>query len=125
MNHSFFLDPYSSHIWNYWKAFNDYQLEHAGDPYIGARLGNLLMDQGFEQIETKIHNWHLDNRNPGLRKLHVDFWTDLLLSGSKTLIDAKYIDEDSVAMAAKDLKSIARDPNAIFYYSFMQAKARV
>ena len=53
------------------------------------------------------------------RKLHIDFWTELLLSASQQLIEAKYIGTETVELATKELKTIARDPNAIFYYSFM------
>ena len=89
MNSSFFLDPYSPNVWKYWMAFNDYQYENAGDPFIGAKLGNLLMSQGFKDIETQVKTWHLDNRYPEKRKETIEFWTDLLLSGAQQLIQEK------------------------------------
>src|SRR5690606_36823036 len=65
MNHTFFLDPYSPNVWKYWMAFNDFQYEKAGgDPFVGAKLGNLLVAQGFRNIETKVKTWHFDNRKP-------------------------------------------------------------
>ena len=46
MNSSFFLDPYSPNVWRYWMAFNDFQYDHGGDPFVGAKLGNLLLAGG-------------------------------------------------------------------------------
>src|SRR5687768_2762697 len=42
LNATFFIDPYSPNTLRYWMAFNDHQLELGGDPFIGAKLGNLL-----------------------------------------------------------------------------------
>jgi ubiquinone/menaquinone biosynthesis C-methylase UbiE len=125
MNSSFFLDPYSPHCWKYWMAFNDYQYENAGDPFIGAKLGNLLTSVGFRNIETNIKTWHLDNRYPEKRKEIIDYWTELLLSGADTLVNAKMVTEEIVRETEKELKLVSNDPNAVFLYSFMQARAQV
>jgi ubiquinone/menaquinone biosynthesis C-methylase UbiE len=125
MNHSFFLDPYSPNVWKYWMAFNDYQYENAGDPFVGAKLGNLLISLGFRDIHTSIKTWHFDNRQPVERKETIEFWTDLLMSGSDQLIKEKIVDEELVKNAKKELKQVANDPNAVFYYSLMQAQATV
>lgn len=125
MNSSFFLDPYSPNVWKYWMAFNDFQIDTGGDPFIGAKLGNLLAGQGFRDIRTRVKTWHLDNRNPGLRKEIIDFWTDLLLSAAGQLIAQNYVDEQLVTKMKAELKRVANDPNAVFYYSFIQAFARV
>ncbi|WP_349259370.1 methyltransferase domain-containing protein [Oligoflexus sp.] len=123
MNHSFFLEPYSPNVWKYWMAMNDFQHEQTGDPFIGAKLGNLLLAQGFTDIDTKVHTWHFDNRNPDKRKLYIEFWTTLLLSAKDQLLNAKVIDEETLQQAQKELRQVAKDPNAVFYFSFMQAQA--
>ena len=82
MNSSFFLDPYSPNVWKYWMAFNEYQLEQKGDPFVGAKLGNFLMQLGYKDIKTEIKTWFFDNRYPQLRKDHIDYWEKLLLSAS-------------------------------------------
>ncbi len=125
MNHSFFLDPYSPNMWKYWMAFNDYQYDQAGDPFIGAKLGNLLHSLGFKDVETNLINWHYDNRNPVQRHQAIIFWRDLLLSASDSLIEAKYTDEETVENVKKELDRVSKDPDAVFYYSFMQASATV
>ncbi len=123
MNSSFFLEPYSPNIWRYWMAFNDFQYEHAGDPFVGAKLGNFLLELGFKDIHTKVKTWHYDNRNPDQRKETIEFWTNLLMSAKEQLIHEKVITQELADNAQKELKRVASDPNAVFFYSFMQAKA--
>ncbi len=123
MNHSFFLEPYSPNVWKYWMAMNDYQHERTGDPFVGAKLGNLLLAQGFQEIKTQVKTWHFDNRQPEQRKRYIEFWTQILLSAKDQLLSANYIDQETLENAQKELSQVARDPNAVFYFSFMQAEA--
>lgn len=124
LNSSFFLEPYSPNVLKYWMAFNDYQYDHKGDPFMGAKLGNLLMQIGFREIETEIKTWHFDNRKPQLRKEMIDFWSELLLSASEQLIEEKYVTCEVVEEMKKEMAAVAIDPNAVFFFSFVQAKAK-
>lgn len=124
LNSSFFLDPYSPNVWKYWMAFNDYQYDQKGDPFMGAKLGNLLMQNGYRNIETEVKTWFLDNRHPQKRKEIIEFWRELLMSASDQLLAAKYVDEKTVEGMKEEMRVVARDPNAVFYFSFIQAKAR-
>jgi ubiquinone/menaquinone biosynthesis C-methylase UbiE len=123
MNSSFFLDPYSPNLWKYWMSFNDYQYDQAGDPFVGAKLGNMLSAIGFVNVETTVKTWHLDNRYPDKRKEIIDYWKELLLSAADQLLKAEYTTEEIVTGARKELELVSKDPNAVFLYSFMQAKA--
>jgi ubiquinone/menaquinone biosynthesis C-methylase UbiE len=125
MNSSFFLEPYSPNVWKYWMAFNDHQYEIGGDPFIGAKLGNMLLSVGFKDIQTTLKVIHYDNRTPSCRKEMIDFWSDLLLSGAEELVQAGKVTEEHVEAVRAELKKVSRDPNAVFHYTFMQAKARV
>lgn len=125
MNHSFFLEPYSPNVWKYWMAFNDFQFENAGDPFIGAKLGNLLTQVGYRSVKTQMIDVHLDNRMPEKRKQFIEFWSDLLLSAKDQLLAAGSVDEETVQKATHELSLVRKDPNAVFMYSFMQAKATV
>lgn len=125
MNSSFFLEPYSPNVWQFWMAFNDYQLEIGGDPFIGMKLGNLLLSLGFRDIETDIVTWHYDNRWPAKRKEHIEEWTALLLSAADQLIEVKYVTKDIVEGAKKEFSAVSNDPNSVFHFSFMQAKAKI
>lgn len=125
MNATFFLDPYSPNTLRFWRAFNDTQLEMGGDPYVGAKLGNLLLGNGFTDIHTEVRTFHLDNRQPGERTEFLAYWTDLLLSGAPALAKAGRVPADVVAGMQVELQRVARDPDAVFFYSFVQARARV
>ena len=125
MNSSFFLEPYSPNVWKYWMAFNDHQYEIGGDPFIGAKLGNMLHSVGFKDIQTNLKVLHYDNRAPERRKEMIDFWSELLLSGAEELVEASKVDEELVDEVRKELKMVSRDPNAVFHYTAMQARARI
>lgn len=125
LNSSFFLDPYSPNTMAYWLAFNDHQLEIGGDPFIGAKLGNLLLAVGYRDITTKVRNIHLDNRAPGERAEFITFWHELLLSGAAGMQEAGVVSEETVEGMREELGRVAHDPNAVFFYSFVQARARV
>lgn len=124
-NATFFIDPYSPHTMAYWLAFNDHQLELGGDPFVGAKLGNLLLALGYQDITTKVRNIHLDNRAPGERAEFLAFWTELLLSGAPGLQAAGKVSDETVEGMKEELGRVAHDPNSVFFYSFIQARARV
>ena len=98
--------------------------ELGGDAVGGAKIGSLLQGVGFESIETEVRTVHLDNRQPAERAEFLQFWTDLLLSGCGGLIDAGKVTEETVKGMQAELKDVARDPDAVFFYSFVQARAR-
>ena len=124
MNATFFLDPYSPNTLRYWRAFNDTQMEMGGDPFVGAKLGNLLQQVGFHDVQTYVKTFHLDNRAPGERAEFLEYWTELLLSGSPALLAANKVSQEIVDGMTRELERVARDPNAVFFYSFIQAHAR-
>lgn len=124
MNSSFFLDPYSPNVWKYWMAFNEYQMGHSGDPFVGAKLGNYLSQLGYHDVHTEIKTWFLDNRYPQARKDCIDYWSELLLSASDQLVEAGFVTPDVVEGVRKEMSAVAGNPNAVFFYSFVQARAR-
>ncbi|MEZ6016965.1 MAG: methyltransferase domain-containing protein [Planctomycetota bacterium] len=124
-NASFFLSPYSPHTLSYWAAFNDLQWELGGDPFVGAKLGNLLLRVGYRDVQTIIKTIHLDSRRPGERAEFLEFWSNLLLSGCQSLLDAGRTTPEAVEGMKKELRAVGRDPDAVFFYSFIQARAVV
>ncbi len=125
MNASFLLDPYSPNVWKYWMAFNDFQHENGGDPFVGAKLGNLLLAGGYRDVTTEIKTFHFDNREPARRKTMIAFWEELLLSAADQLIAAGVVTEDVVDNMRREMRQVQNDPNAVFFYSFVQARAVV
>ncbi len=123
-NATFFLDPYSPDTLRYWTAFNEHQLAVGGDPFVGAKLGNLLQATGFREVQTKVKSYHLDNRDPLERAEFLAYWSDLLLSGAPAMLKAGNVDESVVEGMRKELERVASDPNSVFFYAFIQARAR-
>lgn len=124
LNATFFLDPYSPSVLEYWMKFNNLQYEMGGDPFVGAKLGNMLLSLGYKDIRTETKTFFLDNRTPGKREEMIAYWTDLLLSGMPNLRKAGYVTEELAARVKEEMHKVAKDPNAVFYYSFVQASAR-
>jgi ubiquinone/menaquinone biosynthesis C-methylase UbiE len=125
MNASFLLDPYSPNVWKYWMAFNDFQIEQGGDPFVGAKLGNLLLAGGFRDVRTDIKTFHLDNREPARRKTMIAFWEELLLSAADQLLAAGCVTREIVDGMRREMHDVQSDPDAVFFYSFVQARATV
>lgn len=125
MNASFLLDPYSPNVWRYWMAFNDFQIDSGGDPFVGAKLGNLLLAGGFHDVTTDIKTFHFDNRNPARRKQMIAFWEELLLSAAEQLLAAGKVSDEVVEGVRREMRMVQNDPNAVFFYSFVQARAVV
>lgn len=125
MNASFLLDPYSPNVWRYWMAFNDFQIESGGDPFVGAKLGNLLLAGGFRDVSTEIKTFHFDNREPARRKTMIAFWEELLLSAADQLVAAGKVTPEVVDGVRHEMRQVQNDPNAVFFYSFVQARATV
>ena len=123
-NGTFFLEPYSPNTLSYWMAFNDRQLELGGDPFVGAKLANLLLATGYRDITTKVRTFHLDNRHAAERAEFLAYWTELLLSGAQELLAAGAVSAEIVRGMEAELDEVAHDPNAVFFYSFLQARAR-
>jgi SAM-dependent methyltransferase len=125
MNASFLLDPYSPDTWRYWMAFNDFQIDSGGDPFVGAKLGNLLLAGGFRDVATEIKTFHFDNREPARRKQMIAVWEDLLLSAADQLVAAGKVEPATVEGMRREMQQVQNDPDAVFFYSFVQARATV
>ncbi|TXH64885.1 MAG: SAM-dependent methyltransferase [Lysobacteraceae bacterium] len=122
MNSSFLLDPYSPNVWRYWMAFNDFQIEQGGDPFIGAKLGNLLFDAGFRDVTTELKTFHYDKREPEKRANMLAYWEELLLSAADQLIAAGAVDTGTVEQMRLELRRVRDTAGAVFFYSFIQAR---
>ncbi len=125
LNATFFLEPYSPATQQYWFAFNDHQWNLGGDPFVGAKLGNLLLEAGFQQIETSVKSFHYDSRTPKLRAQMIDFWAVLLLSGTPALLEAGRTTEAEIARMREELDRVKHEKNGVFFYSSVQATAKV
>lgn len=123
LNSSLFLEPYSPHVMQYWSLYNNLQLEMGGDPFVGVKLGNMLHNLGYSNIQTEIKTFFFDNRTPDKRTEMIVYWTELLLSGLPNLLEAKHITEELAENVKREMRELAQNPHAVFFYSFIQARA--
>lgn len=122
-NASLFLEPYSPATIKYWFEFNDQQWTMSGDPFVGAKLGNLLQTAGFQNIQTEFLTFHFDSRRPKQRAEFIKYWTELLLSGAPALLRSKRVDKHLVDEMTKELAHVAKSPESVFFYTAVQARA--
>ena len=124
LNATFYVHPYSPATLKYWFQFNDHQWSMKGDPFVGGKLANYLLKAGFQEIETHVMTHHYDNRTPKKRGQFIEYWTDLLLSGAPALVAANRITLEEVEEMKAELNKLKNDPDTVFFYSWIQAKAR-
>jgi SAM-dependent methyltransferase len=124
LNATLFVHPGSPHTGTFWAALNEEQLAMGGDPFVGAKLGNLLMAVGFHDVVTEVKSFHLDNRDREERAAFLGYWSELLLSSAPALLAAKKVDERVVLGMREELARVAHDPEGAFFYAFIQARAR-
>jgi SAM-dependent methyltransferase len=124
LNATLFIDPYSPETLRYWTAFNEQQLESGGDPFVGAKLGNLLLAAGWRDVTTEAKTFHFDQRAPAERAEFLAYWTDLLLSAAPGLLEAGRVSQANVDAMGAELARIAGHPDSVLFYSFVQARAR-
>ncbi len=123
-NASLFMEPYSPATVKYWMEFNDHQWTMRGDPFVGAKLGNILLQAGFQNIETRLIQFHFDSRTPKQRAEFIRYWTELLLSGAPTLLRSKRVTKELVTQMTKELALVAKSPESVFFYTAVQARAQ-
>lgn len=125
MNATFFVHPYSPATLQYWFAFNDHQWNLGGDPFVGAKLGNYLFKAGFQNVVTEVQSHHFDSRMPKRRAQMFEYWKQLLMSGTPSLLEAGKVTQELVDQMGAELEKLKADPDSVFFYSAMQARGEV
>lgn len=121
-NASFYIHPYSPATLRFWFEFNDYQWSLRGDPFVGGKLANYLMEAGFQNVTTNVLTHQYDNRMPKKRAAFIDYWTKLLLSGAPDLIKAKKITPKLVSNMKQELDALKEQKDAVIFYSWILAR---
>ncbi|MDO8473386.1 MAG: methyltransferase domain-containing protein [Dehalococcoidia bacterium] len=117
MNTTFFLHPACPSTRAYWDALNRGQQAAGGDPFVGAKLGNLLKETGFAEVRTKPWFIHHDQRGRVALACKLDYWEPLLVSAAPQLLAAGLVDQALVDSMRRELRSLKTDPRAVFCYS--------
>ena len=123
LNATLFIHPPSPNLGTYWAAYNEHQTAIGGDPYVGGKLGNLLLAAGFRDVTTRVQSYFLDGRDPEARADVMAYFDDLLLSAAPGLIEAGRVTPAIVAAMRAELAGAAVAPDGVFFHSFVRASA--
>jgi ubiquinone/menaquinone biosynthesis C-methylase UbiE len=108
----------------YWQKCIDFQSIIDGDANVGHRLGNILHDAGFREIEVKPYPMFFDKRSPEKRQVLLNYWHGLLFSALENMVEADFCDLALWNAVEQEILSLMENDDAVFYYSFIQATAR-
>lgn len=122
-NATFYVHPYSPATLKFWFEFNDYQWSLKGDPFVGGKLANYLMQAGYQNVTTKVLTHQYDNRMPKKRAAFIDYWTELLLSAAPGLIKAGRVTQNIVDEMRAESEKLKNAPDSVIFYSWIQARA--
>lgn len=123
-NQTLFMEPYSPAYLKYWFEFNDYQDSINGHPFIGAKLGNLLMAAGFKDIQLEVKPFHFDARTPERKTAFTEYFFQILLSAEQNLLAEGRITKDLVKEMKKEVSRVMNTKDSVFFYSFIRATAK-
>lgn len=121
---SLHLFPHCPNVMKYWQKCIDFQATIDGDANIGHRLGNMLHDVGFSEIDVRPYPMFFDKRQPENRKKILTYWHGLMLSALENMLQANYCTLELWQKAEVELLTLLKNDDAVFYYSFVQATAR-
>ena len=122
-NASLQVAPSAPCTMRYWEALNKKQAE-TGDPYVGARLGNLLASAGFSDIALQYPVRHYDQRDRAALSSMVAYWTSLMLSAEDVLLAEGRVSKEDVAGLRRELAAVASSPEGLFFYTPVKAVAQ-
>ena len=123
LNSTYYVHPYSPAILQYWFEFNDQQWTLKGDPFVGAKLANCLIEAGFQNVSIEVRNHHYDNRFPKKRAQGIDDMSAFLLSAAPQLLASKRVTPKLVQQMGQEIEKLKKDPDSVLYWSWFQAKA--
>lgn len=122
-NATFYTYPVMPAIMEYWKLYNDFQISIGGDPQIGARLGDLLEEAGYHDIQLRSGGFHLDSRQAEEKQKVLTYWKNLMSSGAPLLIEEGVVTEKQVLAMRESMDHLRSLSESVFYYRFIQATA--
>lgn len=124
-NRLFYTGPVYEATGLYWSAYNRFQEELGGDPFVGARLGQYLSEAGFSQIRLRPYVEHWDSRAPRERGEKARYWTNLMLSGAPQLLESGKVTREDVLRMQQEMSRVESAPDGMLFLGWMKASAVV
>lgn len=122
-NAAFFVNPYSPNILRYWFEFNDFQWESGGNPFMGATLGNLLIETKYKNIDVDFRGMTYDSRDKAARKKFILYFEELMFSASEHLLKDKRITKASLKKVHAETRKLIANKNAVIQLGYMRVSA--
>lgn len=125
-NDALYAYPHSPAIMQYWRAFNECQRQIGGDPNIGIRLGNVMIQAGLEVEWLKDASYMLDQRmtDPDERATYFDHWYANFVSAKQRLLSQGAVDSALVREFDREFDCLRDSDESVFLYSNRQVCAR-
>lgn len=125
-NDALYVYPHSPAIMRYWRAFNECQRRIGGDPNIGIRLCNVVIQAGLDVEWLKDASYMLDRRmtDANERALYFDHWYANFVSAKQRLLTERSIDSALAAEFDHEFNRLRSSDDAVFLYSNRQVCAR-
>jgi ubiquinone/menaquinone biosynthesis C-methylase UbiE len=125
-NDALYVHPESPAIMQYWRAFNACQRKMGGDPNIGIRLCNVVIQAGLDVQWLKDASYMLDQRMslPSERARYFDHWHACFASAKQRLLSEGTIDSALAEEVDQEFDRLRRSNETVFLYSNRQACAR-
>lgn len=124
-NQRFGFTPEQPAITTWWNAFNRYQQDHGGNPFVGGALGEAARAAGFATVETQPLGIIDSRRTPDQRQPLLDYLRELLLSGAEALLAAGYATDSDREALSQTFDRIRPDPAIHFFYDGTRLTATV
>ena len=122
-NQLFYIRPMTPTIEKYWNQMNALQMAYGGDPYVGARLRSLLMQNGFGHVQLEFRQQLLDFESREERTRLMSYWLELMLSAAPKLLQENRIVASDVEQLKEDFKIAQAMRDSVFFFGMCQAKA--
>jgi len=124
-NDALFVHPNSPAIMQYWRAFNDMQREIGGDPNIGMRLCNIMIQSGLEVECMNDASYMLDRRMTDIveRKKYLDHWYSIFMSAKEQLMESDHINESVLQEFELEYSELRKSEDTVLLYSNRQVTA--
>jgi ubiquinone/menaquinone biosynthesis C-methylase UbiE len=125
-NDALYIYPHSPAIMQYWRAFNECQSNIGGDPNIGIRLCNVVIQAGLEVKWLKDASYMLDQRmaEPTERNTYLNHWHACFVSAKERLVSEGAIDSALVSEFEREFDRLRQSSDTVFLYSNRQVCAR-
>ncbi len=117
------LEPHTPSAMKLWQQIIDTQAALGGNANIGFQLSNLCAAAGFDSIQTWPKNMFFDRTQAEHRDTLLNYWNGLIASNFDVLLEQGVGSHEEFNSVMEKVEELRKDPNAVFSYAFIQAKA--